>query len=1059
MKKLFLIPLMALMCSVMAWGENVAIAQIGTTTYYKGDAADIENHIYATEQAALDATIADVADADTIKLLKSVVGTFTLGNELNKTITLDLNGKTLSNDSVNTVEIHGGSKLVLVNGDTDNDGQITNSSTISILCYSNAELELNNGVNVIGTSAEKNTVKAEQATITINGGIIKYNGNGNPDLIDCNGSTLTMNDGVLENATSRWDVIYIYNNSQVTINGGLITNTSNINSSETQTYAIHLNGNSTGSGDPITTTLNINGGSIVANASQIGYGVTIQGNGATLNMTDGAIIANHFAITGNGTARYGGTTINISGGSLSSATAGAAIYHPQAGTLNITGGTITGQTGIGIKGGTLNISGGTIHAVGSNGGRVEGYNNGLHSSFAAVQIESNPGYAGNMNITVSDNATLISDSWYAFYEYLSNPEGATKVNSIAVTGGHFQGGILLSQSLAAKGGFVSGGKWSKDISANIKTGENLSLLNNTDADAATYPYIVAVPTPAQTADYAEIETASNAVLTNNTSSSAVSEYTSDNVGSNPDIVTSVETNPVVVSENTDVVATEAAPIVEVKKITVDNNAQLTVTEGATLMVGAGSVNLDENATGGGLTVEAGAALVVDGLVYGSTKDNFVIEGEEDKSGIVLFSPETEFIREDHPKATYRFTSKSFRDGSKWVYQRFGMPSVDGNVTVKYAVAGTESSVNSYICTWDYTADDWGAWSVKMPAAGLEYTDAVPFQCYQLGSTNAKANPVTYDFVVDLMGNANAPLHFELGWNPYANSYTAPIDIREFLTDVLANTGADIQATIYLYKDLGNDTYTWQGINLGNVGTTYRVREDGAMVKKTYDATIEPMQAFIMKLSTGSSATTDINYLDNVYNPAMGISRNPESAPARSRATFNSMQIGAYNDLYWDNISVMEGAQFSAADDNGYDAQKYDHNNGLSLYVINGEQHMERVATNNVEGMFIGINAPEAGMYTLDFSGVVGMNYSILDMSTNAVISIVEDGEYNFYANAGQDDYRFQIVAPANMPTAIENVNENVNVKGVYTITGQYLGEDINALPKGVYIINGAKVVK
>ncbi|MBO6307071.1 MAG: hypothetical protein J6M55_06155 [Paludibacteraceae bacterium] len=1069
MKKIFLIPLMTLMCSVMAWGENVEIAQIGETTYYQGDAADTENHIYETAQLALNATIADVANEGTIKLLSSVEGSFVLGAGLNKTITLDVNGKTLSGASATALNINGGSKLVLINSDTSNEGYIT-SAGWTVLCQTNAELEINDGVNV-QASGKNNTIYGfANSTITINGGTVKYIGTSNdPDLINCAGCTLTINGGRIEN-TTKWNAIYATNGAQVTINGGLITNTC---SSNIQTYAVYFKGNTSNttydSKDSIKTTLNFNGGEIVCTASGRGNGITVLGKGAKLNMNGGSIHANSFAITGNGTSYNWGTTINIFGGTIGSSTTGVAIYHPQAGTLNITGGTITGQTGIGIKGGTLNISGGTIHAVGNNGGRVEGYNNGLHSSFAAVQIESNPGYAGNMNITVSNNATLISDSWYAFYEYLSNPDAASKVNSIAVSGGNFQGGILLSQSLNSKGGFVSGGKWTKDISANIKTGENLSLLNNEDDDNPPYLYLVGVPTSAQEADYAEITNQhnttdptqnNNAVLTNTASESAASSYTSDNVGNDPDaidVITTKETNPVVVSENTDVVATEDAPIVEVKKITVDNDAQLIVTEGATLMVGTGSVLLDENTTTGGLTVEAGAALVVDGLVYGSTEDNFVIEGQEAKSGIVLFSPETEFIREDHPKATYRFTSKSFRDGSKWVYQRFGMPSVDGNVTVKSG----NLAVNSYICTWDYATDDWGAWSPKIPEGGLVYAGedkAVPFQCYQLGSTNAKDAPVTYDFVVELMGNANAPLNFKTGWNPYANSYTAPIDIKEFLTDVIANNGSDILATIYLYKDLGNDTYTWQGINLSNVGKTYRVRENGAMVKKTYDASIEPMQAFIMKLSNGEDATTDINYLNNVYNPAMGIER-PAGAPARNRASYNEMQIGAYNDLYWDNISVMEGEQFSAAEDNGYDAPKYDHNKGLSLYVINGEQHMERVATDNADGMFIGINAPVAGTYTLDFSGIVGMDYSLIDMTNNTVVEIVEDGTYNFYAEAGQNDYRFQLVAPARIPTAIENVNAKASAKGVYSISGQYLGEDINALPKGVYIINGAKVVK
>ena len=796
---------------------------------------------------------------------------------------------------------------------------------------------------------------------------------------------------------------------------------------------------------------------VAPNANNTAYGVRVNLAGTVNSTVSGAYInGNIQAVSAHA------PIFNISG-TLDAAITG--IYAAGYGIWNITG-TVKGNDGfgLGIKGGQLNMTAGKIYAGGDDH-RVVGYNNGMYKSGAALQIESNDAYAGAMTINIT-GGELESNRGYAIYEYVAKSNDPTAVQMIAIANDStahkldannpvvyplFQGGICISQSLAAKGGFVSGGKWSLDVTANIVKSK---VANPISED----PYFFEVGLPTQ--ETAEIvnDPSRNAVLTNDDGETYANSYTSENVGDDAEVKTSIATNQVVISENTDVVVDKSdennSTIVEVKKVTVDGNAQLNVKEGATLMVGAGSVLLNESTTTGGLTVEAGAALVVDGLVYGSTEDNFVIEGQEDKSGIVLFSPETEFIREDHPTATYRFTSKSFRDGSKWVYQRFGMPSFDGNVTVKSG----NLEKNSYICTWDYATDDWGAWSEKIPAAGLVYTDAVPFQCYQLGSTNAKDAPITYDFVVELMGNANAPLNFKAGWNPYANSYTAPIDIKEFLTDVIANNGSDILATIYLYKDLGNDTYTWQGINLSNVGKTYRVRENGAMVKKTYDASIEPMQAFIMKLSTGDDATTDINYLNNVYNPAMGIDR-PASAPARSRASYNEMQIGAYNDMYWDNISVMEGEQFSAAEDNGYDAPKYDHNRGLSLYVINGEQHMERVATDNADGLFIGINAPVAGTYTLDFSGIVGMNYSIMDMMNNTIVTIEEDGQFNFYAEAGQNDYRFQLVAPVRVPTAVENVGAKADVKGVYTITGQYLGEDINALPKGVYIINGAKVVK
>lgn len=796
---------------------------------------------------------------------------------------------------------------------------------------------------------------------------------------------------------------------------------------------------------------------VAPNANNTAYGVRVNLAGTVNSTVSGAYInGNIQAVSAHA------PIFNISG-TLDAAITG--IYAAGYGIWNITG-TVNGNDGfgLGIKGGQLNMTAGKIYAGGDDH-RVVGYNNGMYKSGAALQIESNDAYAGAMTINIT-GGELESNRGYAIYEYVAKSNDPTAVQTIAIANDStahklnandpvvyplFQGGICISQSLAAKGGFVSGGKWSLDVTANIVKGK---VANPISEDP--YFFEVGLPTSA-TAEIVN-DPSKNAVLTNDDGEEYAETYSSENVGDDAEVKTSTATNQVVISQNTDVVVDNSdennSTIVEVKKVTVDGNAQLSVKEGATLMVGAGSVLLNESTTTGGLTVEAGAALVVDGLVYGSTEDNFVIEGQEDKSGIVLFSPETEFIREDHPTATYRFTSKSFRDGSKWVYQRFGMPSFDGNVTVKSG----NLEKNSYICTWDYATDDWGAWSEKIPAAGLVYTDAVPFQCYQLGSTNAKDAPITYDFIVELMGNANAPLNFKAGWNPYANSYTAPIDIKEFLTDVIANNGSNILATIYLYKDLGNDTYTWQGINLSNVGKTYRVRENGAMVKKTYDASIEPMQAFIMKLSNGDDATTDINYLNNVYNPAMGIDR-PASAPARSRASYNEMQIGAYNDMYWDNISVMEGEQFSAAEDNGYDAPKYDHNRGLSLYVINGEQHMERVATDNADGLFIGINAPVAGTYTLDFSGIVGMNYSIMDMTNNTIVTIEEDGEYNFFAEAGKNDYRFQLVAPARIPTAIENTGIKTDVKGVYTITGQFVGEDINALPKGVYIINGAKVVK
>lgn len=43
--------------------------------------------------------------------------------------------------------------------------------------------------------------------------------------------------------------------------------------------------------------------------------------------------------------------------------------------------------------------------------------------------------------------------------------------------------------------------------------------------------------------------------------------------------------------------------------------------------------------------------------------------------------------------------------------------------------------------------------------------------------------------------------------------------------------------------------------------------------------------------------------------------------------------------------------------------------------------------------------------------------------------------------------------------AIDNVSATATRTGVYSLLGHYLGEDINALPAGVYVVNGKKIIK
>lgn len=119
---------------------------------------------------------------------------------------------------------------------------------------------------------------------------------------------------------------------------------------------------------PAASTANIKGGKIETK----GTPVFVRDPGATVNVSGGELVGNGLAcIAGNGTKGYGGTTINVSGGTLTAhaadeASAACGIYHPNEGTLNITGGTINVNNGVGVlmRGGKMTMTGGEINATG-----------------------------------------------------------------------------------------------------------------------------------------------------------------------------------------------------------------------------------------------------------------------------------------------------------------------------------------------------------------------------------------------------------------------------------------------------------------------------------------------------------------------------------------------------------------------------------------------------------------------------------------------------------------------------------------------------------------------
>ena len=181
------------------------------------------------------------------------------------------------------------------------------------------------------------------------------------------GGNLTIKDsgsGGTYNGTGANYSVYVKRGGVFNLESGTLTNSST--ASGTFNVVVRVEGGTATT--PAASTANIKGGKIETK----GTPVFVRDPGATVNVSGGELVGSGLAcIAGNGSEGQGGTTINISGGTLTAnaadeASAACGIYHPNEGTLNITGGTINVNNGVGVlmRGGKMTMTGGEINATG-----------------------------------------------------------------------------------------------------------------------------------------------------------------------------------------------------------------------------------------------------------------------------------------------------------------------------------------------------------------------------------------------------------------------------------------------------------------------------------------------------------------------------------------------------------------------------------------------------------------------------------------------------------------------------------------------------------------------
>ena len=217
--------------------------------------------------------------------------------------------------------------------------------------------------------------------------------------------------------------------------------------------------------------------------------------GETIVVNSGVVIdTTGYAISGNGNSH--GTTITINGGTMT-AEESTGIYHPQTGTLNINGGSITGGvTGIEIRSGELNMTGGVVTGLG-NPTKVEPNGNGTTSSGTGIAIAQ---HTTKLPIALNVTGGTVK-GFSAIYE--NNPQNNSEddLNKIElnINGGEFNAinngtAVIHSQDFED---FVTKGEFNQPVDAKYLDNDLLFEVNNHD----TYTYYDTFENALKAAEY------------------------------------------------------------------------------------------------------------------------------------------------------------------------------------------------------------------------------------------------------------------------------------------------------------------------------------------------------------------------------------------------------------------------------------------------------------------------------------------------------------------------------------------------------------------------------
>ena len=977
-----------------------ALLLLGSSTLWAATVATVDGVEFETIDAAISAWSGQ--GKTTLTLLDNCV--YDAGSsycDLYGTKTLDLNDKTLTWISANDVCI-----------------------------YSN-----NNGVlNIVGNSGSYN---GKLILNTDKYGLCTYDGNATINISNC----IVSGTGV---------AVALMYAGVVNVKGESIV----MSGRDKESYVVSM----LGSNDPkdanysvlnveqkskLINTTNTSGsyGVVVHNTSnKHAYGVVVNIDGKVYGRNAMTVLGNIKDIPGLNGVPGDANIVKVNIGStaemLSSIDGGESIYENGT-VLYVAGyadwtikGKLMGGSPIHAKSGTLNIDNATITATREFYSPIEYNGSGCEPTGNAIAIESNGGYAGKVQINITNGSTIASTAGYAIEEGVVCKKTATD-NCDQVTQ---QIGLTVTDGAEGTNAFA-GAKGTMVFSDSFA-----QALRDGSFDAGT-----------------GVEWVQNAITSGKYS--AMPEVVADGymVAFTGDVMFPYE----VVLKNDDSGITDITSITEDRVIegdfTVEQGKALIVRTGKTLEI-QGKLNIGQNVNWPSqVTVEPGATLIVkDGIeIKASNVDNALLikADSENGTGSLLYSSAAPVTLPEGTVELYMY-AKDNGDGT-YTWQHFGLPVMDMPVpTISKTAAAMYNDWNN-----GWAPSNSAAIIVKGPWFGYNTT------------TNAPAKGAMYKFTGAIVGNENADFYLErYGYYCFANSYTSRLSIKNLVETVNANDQTD--GSVWVYDASKTPAHF-------DIYYQAEVDDDDFV-----DGGLAPMQAFFVKNDKGASTTITLNYINDVYKFI------PNSGDTRaSDADLNGGKITLSDGKESATLTIREAARYSDEIEKGSDVVQME-TGMIQIYALQGEYKLSAIATNNIESKEIEILTKGETEYTLTFSNMKGNGFKLTDLASGAEIEVGEGKTYTFTAAANSTIRRFKLgegEVSANEAEANSAVNiwaadgnlfvanneaaadiEIYNLSGVKVAGAAANGEAlqavaINSLASGVYIVRvgeaSAKVVK